>query len=138
MKAEQQKAQGDLASTLSGAQTDTKFWEFNQNNSGGSFDFDEKAGITHMVIVEARTADEASARAQDIGIYFDGVCGGRDCGCCGDRWYEPYGEGDAEPMYYGKPLSEAEAWQAWMPDGKEICVHYLDGRREWFGVKVRK
>lgn len=35
---------------MSGA---TKFWHFSQNNSGGAFDFDHLAGITHHVIIEA-------------------------------------------------------------------------------------
>lgn len=60
----------------------SKFYHFSQNNSGGSFDFDENSGITHHVVIEANSADHASARAQDIGIYFDGVRDGVDCGCC--------------------------------------------------------
>src|SRR5690606_15528868 len=74
-----------------------KWWEFSQNNSGGSFDHDPEQGIGYRVLIEARNADEASARAQDIGIYFDGCRDGIDCCCCGDRWSEPWGEGDMEP-----------------------------------------
>lgn len=113
----------------------SKFYHFSQNNSGGHFDFDKDAGITHHVIVEADTVDQASARAQDIGIYYEGVRDGRDCGCCGDRWYEPWGDGDAEPMVYSNPFKE---WNTggflsggWMDAGHEVCVHYLDGRKEW-------
>lgn len=119
----------------------SKFWHFNQNNSGGSFSFNKKAGITHHVIIEAKTADEASARAQDIGIYYDGVREGMDCGCCGDRWSEPYGDGDDAPLVYGKPFAEWDApividdkqfpTSRWMEEGHEVCVHYLDGRKEW-------
>ncbi len=115
-----------------------KFYEYLQNNSGGSFDFDENAGITHSVIVEAKNKDEASARAQDIGIYFDGVSRGRDCDCCGDRWYEPWNdEGKDEPMHYDTPVAEATSFSIWMKEGKEICVHYLDGTKKWFGVTKR-
>lgn len=115
------------------------FVTFTQNNSGGRFDFDEDRGITHHVIIEANTADQASARAHDVGLYFDGVSSGMDCGCCGDRWYEPWSaDMDAEPTVYGKPASSATGYSIWMPEGKEICIHYLDGRKQWFGVTKEK
>lgn len=106
------------------------FYTFGQNNSGGIFTLDEKSGLTHYVIVEAKTPDEASARAQDAGIYFNGVCAGMDCGCCGDRWSEPWDEGTPEPMVYETKVGEFSSMSVWMPEGKEICVHYLDGRKE--------
>jgi len=118
----------------------TKFYEFNQNNSGGSFHFDEEAGITHFVIVEANNANQANALAEAIGIYFDGCNDGRDCDCCGDRWYEQWREdaGNDVPSIYGEPVVNATAYHKWMDDGKEIVVHYLDGRKEWFGVQTKK
>lgn len=64
----------------------TKYFEFNQNNSGGSFEVDEKAGIGHSVIIEANNAIHANAIAENIGIYFNGCDSGSDCPCCGDRW----------------------------------------------------
>ena len=117
----------------------TKFYTFGQNNSGGSFDLNEAAGITHYVIIQAKNPDQASALAQDIGIYFDGVREGKDCGCCGDRWHEP-DEWDAndEPLVYGQPADDYWDTGGWMPLGREICVHYLDGRIEWHGVKPAK
>lgn len=65
-----------------------QFYEFSQNNSGGGFDVDKK--VCNKVFIEAESADEANAIAQELGIYFDGVEKGIDCGCCGDRWYEAY------------------------------------------------
>jgi len=113
----------------------SKFYEFDQNNSGGRFDFDEAAGITHHVVIEADDLEHAAYRAERIGIYFDGVDLGRDCECCGDRWSKPWSDdGAAEPMFYGKPVSAATGW-AWMPEGREIAVHYIDGRVDWHGVK---
>jgi hypothetical protein len=38
------------------------FYEFNQNNTGGTWAFDERAGITHVVIVEADGAWERYKR----------------------------------------------------------------------------
>lgn len=113
----------------------SRFWTFNQNNSGGHFDFQPNDGITHFVIIEANDETHAMQRALDIGLYFNGCDAGTDCDCCGDRWSEPYGEGDPEPLIYGKPPGEYDF--QWMEDGKETCVHYLDGRKEWFGVKAR-
>jgi hypothetical protein len=116
----------------------SKFWTCNQNNSGGSFDFQPNDGITHFVVIEANDETHAMQRALDIGLYFNGCNDGTDCSCCGDRWYEPYGEGEAEPMIYDTPVAAATAWKAWMPEGKEICVHYLDGRKEWHGITKEK
>ena len=110
----------------------SKFFEFNQNNSGGGFYFDEEAGITHHVIIEAKNAEGAIHRAEGIGLYWDGVADGYDCACCGDRWYPPYGDaGTDQPEHYGTPFKEVEHIVRWMNEGKEICVHYLDGRKEW-------
>lgn len=65
----------------------TLFYKFEQNNSGGAFDFDDK--VCHRVIIEADTIDEAIDKAEELGIYFNGVDKGIDCECCGDRRYVP-------------------------------------------------
>lgn len=75
----------------------SKFFRFHQNNSGGSFDIDDERGIGPNVWIEADDADDANARAQEIGIYFDGVDKGEDCECCGNRWYEASGTGEDHP-----------------------------------------
>jgi len=63
------------------------WFEYRQNNSGGSFRFDKKKGISVYVWVEAEDAAAADKRAEDIGLYFNGCDSGCDCPCCGDRWY---------------------------------------------------
>lgn len=63
-------------------------YKFDQNNSGGSFVVDDV--LTHRVIIEALTEKDAISKAEDLGIYFNGVDEGIDCPCCGDRWDEPY------------------------------------------------
>jgi hypothetical protein len=68
------------------ASIETKFFEFRQNNSGGSFHRNEN--VDTRVFIEAVDADHANARALKVGIYFDGCSTGSDCDCCGDRWYE--------------------------------------------------
>lgn len=101
-----------------------KFYHFSQNNSGGSFRVCEEDGIGTDVIIEAFGSDHANQRALEIGLYFDGVHEGRDCDCCGDRWYQ-VGEGDAEeyPHVYGNPLEACN--QNWYR--QIVYVHYLDG-----------
>jgi hypothetical protein len=61
------------------------WFKFDQNNSGGVFIRDDR--VAHTVWIQARSADEANAKAESIGIYFDGCDTGDDCPCCGDRWY---------------------------------------------------
>lgn len=80
------------------------FYRFNQNNSGGSFVEDED--LTHTVFIEAGSAKEANARAENFGIYFDGCNSGIDCDCCGDRWYEA-GEGDYYSLSSMKAVRQA-------------------------------
>lgn len=67
------------------------FYEFNQNNSGGSFEVNDK--VCHRVIIEATDATEANYLAERLGIYFNGCDRGMDCSCCGDRWSEAWGDG---------------------------------------------
>jgi hypothetical protein len=107
------------------------FYEYCQNNSGGGFAFDKVSGITHIVIVEADSPDQADVRAEEIGLYFDGCANGQDCSCCGDRWYRAYGKGTEEPEVYGKPVAKAELLTLWMKPNPDVVVHYKDGRIEW-------
>lgn len=96
------------------------FYAFRQNNTGGSFDYDNERGITEVVIVEADSAEEANNRAEQIGIYFGGVDSGDDCPCCGDRWYGVWDKGDLEPSLYGRPIKETKR-PAW--------IHFKDGTK---------
>lgn len=97
------------------------FYEFRQNNTGGSF-----VGPV-LVIVEASSPAEANEIAQEkSSVYFDGIDQGYDCECCGDRWYRADEcDGSDVPSEYGRPLAEA-------PPRHEAVVYYLDGRVEKF------
>lgn len=107
------------------------FYTFNQNNSGGSFHYDNQTGISHYVVVEADTEDEAIDRAESIGLYFDGD---GDCECCGSRWstyIDPFDEPGAyesgEFVLGSKGVFEyTETEWGWM-DEFEGFVHYKDG-----------
>lgn len=110
------------------------FFDFRQNNSGGTFVSDHLAGISLTVIVEADNVEHANERAEVIGLYFDGS---GDCSCCGNRWYPKWtgDEGDEVPSIYGEPIS-AEAPRDELSfavadiGGKAMptaYVHYLNG-----------
>lgn len=53
--------------------------------------------MAHTVIIEAKTAEQADDKAQEIGIYFNGCEEEIDCPCCGDRWTTAC-EGTATPI----------------------------------------
>ena len=127
----------------------TRFFDYRQNNSGGNFTEDHRRGISVNVIVEADSAKDADDRAQGIGLYFDGCSSGRDCSCCGDRWYSQSGwgssgeEGDEVPSIYGEPiviggLHIEKGMSIKWADGPEGYVHYLDGTFKSFGLKAEK
>lgn len=113
------------------------FFHYSQNNSGGGFDYEPDTGISCNVIIEAESSSEANDRARRIGMYFDGVPKGYDCGCCGDRWYETWrDEGDTEPMIYGRALAEHKPFH-WH-SGYDTFVHYADGRIVGHFPNIRK
>ncbi len=116
-----------------------KFWTFGQNNSGGSFDYDEERGITHYVIVEAVDEAHAISRAENIGLYWNGCEIGMDCDCCGDRWHTPYDDGEDVPKVYDQDIRKEGGYKplfgrGWMKEGREIAVHPINGPVEWFGA----
>lgn len=108
------------------------FFTYHQNNSYGRFDYDYDKGISRNVIVEADTANVANARAEDIGLYFDGE---GDCHCCGTRWSDAWGdtEGTPSPQCYGTPAANELAWYH-DRDGMEWegFIHFADGLKVGF------
>lgn len=60
------------------------WYNFDQNNSGGYFDVDDK--VCYRLFIEAESFDDAVKKAEELGCYWDGVDEGMDCPCCGDRW----------------------------------------------------
>lgn len=116
-----------------------KFYTFEQNNSGGIFHYDERAGISVFVIVEAKSADEANARAEKIGLYWNGCASGHDCDCCGDRWYIAYGyDGKKIPEVFGKNVLNEKEYFKWI-NGYEGFIHYLNGKVvPFWGTKTKR
>ena len=121
------------------------FFNFRQNNSGGSFDFDKERGISVNVIIEAPNPDVANIRAEFKGLYFDGCSKGIDCSCCGDRWYSVYSDdGTEQPTVYEIPVVDIKNGHdhdnneihKWMKkDSPDVFVHYEDGRIEGFLIE---
>lgn len=110
--------------------TGLQWWEYRQNNTGGSFSYDPQSGISVNVYVQARDPSEADFRAKEIGLYWDGCDSGQDCSCCGDRWYPQ--------SYYGTPVEDVpppdKVWapefsyaSKWIANGYETFVHNYDG-----------
>jgi hypothetical protein len=104
------------------------FYTFYQNNSGGNFTVNNT--VAEYVIIEAEDSNDANNKAEEIGIYFDGVIAEIDCDCCGDRWYRQYREeGTKNPEIYGKSVRE------WMLSKKrhhlrnQVIVYWKNGRK---------
>lgn len=111
------------------------FYHYHQNNSGGQFELDNEAGLAPEVIIEANDVSHANRRAVDIGLYFNGVAAGKDCPCCGDRWAPALpSDGAQSPEVYGRHAAAFVASDKfhWAERGREVAVHYLDGRVEWY------
>lgn len=101
--------------------TKTKFFTFNQNNSGGSFDIDLNFGISQYVIIEAENASQANEIALGIGLYFYGCSSGNDCPCCGDRWYEvDDSDGTEFPSIYGEIVVVSDLFN------ERYSIHFLN------------
>jgi hypothetical protein len=103
------------------------FFHFDQNNSGGSYDIDDN--VSPLVIIEAADDDAAYDKALEIGIYFGGVADGRDCECCGDRWYsqdegiETFDEEAILKDWRNKSVHRGETY---------AIVHFIDGSKKLF------
>lgn len=105
------------------------WFNFDQNNSGGSFVRD--AGVDCDVFIQAPDRDAALRKAEEVGVYFDGCADGRDCDCCGDRWCSLDAENGAElPSRYDRPVVDGKGLS---PDlalswrGGAV-FHFADGR----------
>lgn len=125
---------------------DLKWYEFRQNNTGGSFIQDNEVSI--YVLIQSTSVEDANRKANDVGIYFGGVEAGWDCDCCGDRWHEAWDKVEEPFVTYGsykdnyKNTVHANVREAaqtlanqdiWADKGKpSVIVHFADGTVERF------
>lgn len=121
------------------------WFEYRQNNSGGSFQIDNDVSI--YVLIQAEDRVSANRKAEEVGIYFNGVSDGRDCDCCGDRWSEPWdeleefsvyswtGKGGSRKIYdnvldYAQALADGDMWAK---KGKpSVIVYFINGVKQAF------
>jgi hypothetical protein len=118
-----------------------EFFEFSQNNSGGSFVVNDK--LCHQVIIEAHDYEEAVYIAERLGCYWDGVDCGMDCPCCGDRWSKYWEKALEFPMDYGKVIfTSVEEYVQYLADNygftdPDCRIFYRDGTvKEFFTNKA--
>ena len=78
-----------------------RFYHYHQNNSGG------KTYGPSNVIIEAPNYVVANEIAEKNGLYWNGVRDGKDCQCCGDRWY-PHDD-ESEARFKIDPIDDANA-----------------------------
>jgi|SRR5690625_1862442 len=90
----------------------TKFYTYDQNNSGGYFIVNED--VDGYVIIEAESKLEAddilSGIVEDYSDY---------CDCCGERWGEHIDESES-PSIFGRPVDISE---------EGVIIYYADGRK---------
>jgi hypothetical protein len=66
-----------------------KWYRFDQNNSGGFYLGTDEEGVGGRVYVQAFSPKQARERFEALNPYVCelGFVHGRDCECCGGRWY---------------------------------------------------
>lgn len=121
-----------------------QWYMFDQNNSGGSFDYDKN--VSEKVIIQAVDRHHATARAEEIGVYFDGCCSGQDCPCCGDRWYAPWDDDGTDELPLLGNFGE-NGWEevtideyvsSFTPAGERpVRIHYMNGNIHSAGTSRR-
>jgi len=110
----------------------TKWYHYDQNNSGGSF-----GRPAYNVYIEAFDCRHADFIAEDNDLYFDGVDKGRDCECCGDRWYKAWEEDGIEGSKEKIKTDKDQRWdwnRRWNKGKKDpipvALFISLDGKKE--------
>jgi hypothetical protein len=109
------------------------FFMWNQNNSGGHFVVNDD--LTWRVVIESDDYEQAEIYALGIGVYYDGVDEGRDCRCCGDRWYEGRKlDTEGEPMLeWLQKDADDYSWE-----NPSVIIHYADGTKGTITRAVKK
>ncbi len=101
----------------------TKFYTFNQNNSGGYFIVSDNYGVCEFVIIEAATFYDAYSKLESIGDNVSNMF--NYCTCCGERWsnYGDDDDGTETPEIYG-----VEVFKIKKEHFVSRCfIHYYDG-----------
>lgn len=113
------------------------WFDYYQNNSGGHL-----IGPASLVVIEAKSPEEANARAELHGVYYDPECE-IDCPCCGSRWYESYSEesGEKFPHYHSREIDTSDpVTEPDYPDEEffELHAYIVPVLDSPFYVKIRE
>lgn len=104
----------------------TKFFTFNQNNSGGYFIINDD--VACYLIIEAKNAEEATDKMYDITENYSEYCT-----CCGKRWSSWIDDEDGkdEPMVWDIKIKEKSPDRTF---GGSTIIYYYDGSKEklWY------
>lgn len=103
-------------------QIETKYYLYNQNNANGRFELNDRYGIGHFVIIEARNYEEANNKLDEVtGGYSSG------CECCGSRWVTFYSENDSD-IYQDleESFKYVELVSKSLKKDTIVCIHDYD------------
>lgn len=100
-----------------------KWFEFDQNNSGGYYVEDNVQGAT--VFVQAASATEAT-------LFIWDQLNHSYCRCCGERWSEPWNDDDGKdfPAKFDNPIFQTENDEPNWYSGSSVVLHFYDGHIE--------
>lgn len=99
-----------------------KWFEYDQNNSGGYFIRNDT--VADKIFIEAENADTANCKAIDITEDYSDFCE-----CCGERWsfHNDDNDGTDEPMIYNTKVRDG--FGSFYHDGY-ILLHHANGTVE--------
>lgn len=102
------------------SKSNSKFYTFRQNNSGGYFHENEE--VAKYLIIQATSVDEANRKMKYITRSWNDYCE-----CCGTRWDDEIeGDGTDKPTIYGESVyGKLDNWS----QGSTI-IYFEDGRIE--------
>ncbi len=114
------------------------FYTYEQNKRGVSI---VNEHIKHYVIIEAASAKEADEKAENVGIYFDGVDKEIDYPWRGDRWSRAedpsFGsKGTKKPEIYGRSIIRFFSERINNNDlSEDVIIYHKNGKVESFSGK---
>lgn len=108
-------------------EVDLKWYELDQNNSGGYFIRNEDVRST--VLIQAISPEDAEARASSIISGYTSYCE-----CCGERWHVWFNESDGKevPSLYDTPIEEVQP--NWFRE--DAVLYYFDGTKRFYKFGV--
>lgn len=105
--------------------SDVRWFRYRQGSGDGNIFINPAV----VLWIAARSADEADAIAQGLGVYFDGVSKGLDSTHRGDRWHSAKGSDGYKLEMSPEGLSDA--FEPYIMDDPSVTVLYIfaDGTR---------